>query len=91
MIRLRATAAVALLLLLSACSKVTPENYAKLESGMTREEVYAVLGKPDEVSGSGVGNLTMSSELWEGKEHRVTVTFAGDRIVLKNIQAADTQ
>ncbi len=91
MTRLRATATVALLLLLSACSKVTPENYARLESGMTREQVYAVLGKPDEVSGSGVGKLTMSSELWEGKAHRVTVTFAGDRIVLKNIQAADSR
>ncbi len=80
--------ASAALLLLSACSRVTPENYAKLEAGMTRDAVYAVLGEPDEVSGGGVGKLTMSAEVWRGNKHRISVTFAGDTLALKSIDAA---
>ncbi len=89
--RLLAIVGATLLLGLIACSKVTPENYAKLEAGMTRDEVYAQIGKPDEVSGSGIGNLTMSSELWNGREHRIAITFAGDKLALKSIQAAQAQ
>ena len=80
--------ASATLLLLAACSRVTPENYAQLEAGMTRDAVYAVLGEPDEVSGGGIGKLTMSAEVWHGSKHRISVTFAGDTLALKSIEAA---
>ena len=37
-------------ILLSACSKLTKENYDLLEMGMSQEEVQAVIGKPDNCS-----------------------------------------
>lgn len=80
-----AAAAVAVLLL-AACSRVTPENYERIEAGMDREEVYRILGKPDEVSGSGLGALTLSSEDWQGSGHRIHVNFAGDRVATKSIE-----
>jgi len=40
--------ALVLALLLAACSKVTQENYLKIEEGMTEEQVIALLGKPSE-------------------------------------------
>lgn len=79
--------AASALLLLAACSRVTPENYAKLEAGMSREAVYELLGQPDEISGGGVGKLTMSAESWRGARHRISVTFAGDTLALKSIDA----
>lgn len=75
------------LLLLAACSKVNPDNYNKVEAGMTREEVYGVLGKPDDVSGSGLGNLTLSSETWNGSGHRIQATFVGEKLATKSIEA----
>ncbi len=77
---------VCVLLTLAACSRITRENYAKLEAGMTREEVYRLLGKPDDVSGSGIGQLTLTTETWTGPKHIVRVTFAGDKVTLKRIQ-----
>lgn len=75
-----------LLVLAAGCSKATPENYDRLESGMSRDEVHAVLGKPDDVSGGGVGRMTLMTERWNGREHTISVTFAGDQLTLKSIE-----
>lgn len=75
----------ALVLWLAACSRVTPENYNKLQAGMTREEVYAILGKPDDVGGGGIGRLEMSTENWRGRGHSISITFGNDKLVLKSI------
>ncbi|MGH8460816.1 MAG: outer membrane protein assembly factor BamE domain-containing protein [Stenotrophobium sp.] len=73
-------------LALSACSKATADNYAKLEAGMTQDQVHAILGKPDQVSGGGIGSLTMNTETWNGSSQTISVTFAGDKLALKNIE-----
>jgi hypothetical protein len=78
--------ALACLLLLGACSKVNADNYAKLDAGMSRDAVHAVLGKPDEATGGGIGDLTMTTETWASSKQVISVTFAGDKLALKNIQ-----
>lgn len=80
-----------LMLLLAACSRVTPEQYNKLEAGMSREQVYGILGKPDDVSGGSLGSLSMSSETWEGSEHRIAVSFIGDKLTTRSIESAETE
>ena len=51
---------------LAACSsKVTAENYDKIGPGMSRDEVHALLGKPDDASATDVGGvLSLSKETW---------------------------
>lgn len=74
---------------LSACSPVTAEHYEKIETGMSREEVHALLGRPDTVDGGGVGSLELSREVWKGREAVIRITFAGDRVTLKSISSLD--
>lgn len=76
-------------LALAACSKATAENYAKVETGMTHDEVHSILGKPNETTGGTLGGLTLSSEKWKGKDV-ITVTYTGERVALKSIEPADT-
>jgi hypothetical protein len=66
------------LLLLSACNKVTEENYTKLSAGMAKTEVQALLGAPSECSGA----LGMSSCTWGDDKASVSVQFAADKVVL---------
>lgn len=73
-------------LLASACSKATAENYAKVQSGMTHDEVHAILGKPDETSGGSLGGLTLSTEKWKGSKETITLTFTGERLAVKSIE-----
>lgn len=37
---------VAIALALGGCSKVTPDNFARIEEGMTEQEVASILGTP---------------------------------------------
>ena len=75
----------AALLLLAACSRVNSDNYGKIQNGMTRDEVYAILGHPDSVGGGGIGPLEMSAETWKGGGHTITVTFGNGKVVIKAI------
>jgi outer membrane protein assembly factor BamE (lipoprotein component of BamABCDE complex) len=71
-----ALAAVAILL--SGCSKLTPENYAKLKPGLTYAEVKSLLGEParcDDLVG-------FKSCRWGDDRRSITVRFAGDQVVL---------
>lgn len=86
---MRVVLAGAMLVIIAACSPVTADNYAKVKAGMTREEVYAILGKPDEVAGGDIGPISMSGETWKGRKQTVKITFGGDKVVLKSIAPND--
>lgn len=75
---LRPFALLAVLLALAACSKVTQENYARLEAGMSRAQVEKLLGKPEECAGA----LGMSSCTWGDKNRFISIQFAGDQVMM---------
>jgi hypothetical protein len=79
----------AALLLLSACSKVNADNYAKISSGMSRDEVHGILGSPDDSSGGGIGDLTMTTETWKGSKQTIRINFVGDKVALKALGSKD--
>lgn len=78
--------ALAAALTLAACSKATADNYAKVQSGMTHDEVHAILGSPDETSGGSLGGLTLSTEKWKGSKETITLTYTGERLAVKSIE-----
>lgn len=70
--------AAGLLLALFGCSKLTLENYNKIETGMSFEEVTQLIGEPakcDDVMG-------MRSCSWGDEKRSVNVTFAADKVLL---------
>ncbi|NLX21354.1 MAG: outer membrane protein assembly factor BamE [Phycisphaerae bacterium] len=77
----------AALLLGLGCSKVTSDNYDKIETGMTVTQVEQILGKGAEETGGAVaiGNLSGSAKTvtWVSGEKTITVTFANDKVVMK--------
>lgn len=78
-------ALVALLIGLSGCSKVTAENYAKLQTGMSFAEVNAILGSPRSCDEA----LGFRSCQWGDEQSNVTARFVADKLVLfsaKNIR-----
>ena len=68
-------------LALSACSKLTKENYDKLEMGMSQEEVEAVIGSADNCA-KIMGTLACT---WgdENAKH-VKIVFMGDKAITFN-------
>ncbi len=67
------------------CSKVTKENYTKVESGMTVQQVKDILGNPDETKSGGVSVLGVGADTttmtWKSGDKSITVTFVNDKVV----------
>ncbi|HEY0663444.1 MAG TPA: hypothetical protein VGD18_02430, partial [Thiobacillaceae bacterium] len=60
------------------CSKLTLENYNKITTGMTYEEVTALIGAPDQCDDvMGVRNC-----VWGNEKRSVNVSFLGGKVLL---------
>lgn len=67
-------------LLAAGCSKLTQENYAKVQTGMSLDEVSTILGKPDSCSETlGVKKCT-----WGDEQSHVSINFVADKVLLTN-------
>ena len=76
--KIRTVTAMSLLLVVLGCSKLTLDNYNKITSGMTYEEVTQLIGSPascDDVM--GVRNCT-----WGNERRSVNVSFLGGKVLL---------
>ena len=73
-----------LVLLLTACSKVTEENFAKVDEGMTEEQVTAILGKPTEANSVSVLGVSGTTSRWVGNGATITIRFVNGKVALKS-------
>jgi len=65
-------------LALAGCSKLTKENYDKLEMGMTQDEVEEILGSADNC-GKTMGTMACT---WGSEDSKfVKIMFMGDKAV----------
>ena len=62
----------------SGCSKVTMENYEKLEMGMEYSEVTALLGNPNSCTES----IVVKSCIWGNETKNIKANLLGDQIVI---------
>jgi hypothetical protein len=73
-----ALALAAVVLTAAGCSKLTPENYAKVKVGMSYNEVTAILGGPDSCDDTA----GFKSCRWGDDKRHVTVRFAGEKVIV---------
>ena len=68
-------------------SKVTQENYDKIENGMTLAQVQAILGKGELQTGasSAIGCIFLLSRpvKWVDGDKTITITFVNDKVTTK--------
>jgi hypothetical protein len=62
------------ILLLAVCSKVTQDNYDKVESGISRAEVEAIIGKAT----TSKEALGVASCVWGDDNQYIKVKFVAD-------------
>jgi hypothetical protein len=68
---------VAVLLVLTGCSKINKDNYDKIEVGMTYDEVEEILGTPDETKDV----IGTRSCVWGQTPETISIKFVGDKVV----------
>lgn len=65
-----------MLMMISGCSKVTKENYDKIKTGMTYDDVVALIGKSDGCSEA----LGFSSCQWKNGKAMINITFINNEV-----------
>ncbi|WP_434357874.1 hypothetical protein NF212_00475 [Parasalinivibrio latis] len=74
----KAFALAAMVLSLAACSKVTKENYDKLEVGMPYNDVVSLIGKPDKCDDT----LGVTNCIWGDNAKHIKVAFVADKATI---------
>ena len=76
--------AFAAILLLAACSKVTQENFARIQDGMTEQEVTAILGSPTESSSGSILGISGTSSKWVAGDAVISIRFVNGKVALRS-------
>ncbi|MBB5189529.1 hypothetical protein HNQ50_000239 [Silvimonas terrae] len=79
-------AAAVLTLALSACSKITAENYAKIDTGMARADVVQILGEPDKTESSSLLGISGENAVWESHGTVITLRLVNGVVLTKDLQ-----
>jgi hypothetical protein len=79
---MKALIALVAVFIFAGCSKLTTENYAKVQTGMSFAEVTAILGGPDSCDDA----LGFKSCRWGDDTRNVTVRFFADQVVLHSAE-----
>jgi len=77
------------LLLLAACSKITQENFAKVQDGMSEPEVKALLGPPTSTSSVQVLGIAGTHSTWEGGGAVVSIRFVNGKVATKSYRKSE--
>lgn len=75
---------IAWLALAAACSKVTQENFLKIQEGMTEQEVTALLGRPSESNSVNLLGVSGTSSRWVSGDAVIAVSFVNGKVALKS-------
>ena len=67
-----------MLLALSACSKLSMDNYQQLKTGMSYDEVTAIIGKPDSCEEA----LGTRSCIWGDEKTQIKAAFLAEKAML---------
>jgi outer membrane protein assembly factor BamE (lipoprotein component of BamABCDE complex) len=73
--------AVAALVLITACSRLTEDNLQKVHNGMTTDEVKTILGEPTSSQTGGALGITGTTYTYHTSTSDVTITFVNDKVV----------
>lgn len=76
-------AAVFVMFLMVACSKVTQENFLKIQEGMSEQEVISVLGSPTESNSVNILGVSGTASRWVGSDAVIVVRFVNGKVATK--------
>jgi len=87
----RILAVLLLSIILVACgSRINQSNFDKIQNGMTKEEVTAILGSPTETSSINIGGLSGTSSTWKSESGEISIQFVNNRVQAKQYNKTGT-
>ena len=75
---------LAICIALAACTKITQENFNRVQDGMTEAEVQAILGAPTTSSKVDVLGVSGTASRWTSSDAEITIRFLNGKVALKS-------
>jgi hypothetical protein len=85
------TVVVCLSLVSCGGSKISQENFEKIQTGMTMAQVQVILGEPTESSSVGVAGFLGATSKWQAGEATITVQFFNGKVMAKQFSKSETK
>ncbi|MBM4300774.1 MAG: outer membrane protein assembly factor BamE [Deltaproteobacteria bacterium] len=70
-------------------SKISQENFEKIQTGMPLAQVTAILGEPTESSSVDVAVFSGTVSKWKAGDATITVQFVNGKVVAKQLSKGD--
>ncbi len=71
-------------LFLSACSRITQENFDKIQTGMPMAEVIAILGEPSTSQSVDIAGVSGTSATWQNQNAVISIQFLNSKVQVKS-------
>lgn len=76
---------------LVACeSKLSRENFDKIEVGMSMQQVVKILGEPKNVDSIQIGDFSGASATWKDKNAVIIIQFLNNTVKIKTFAQANS-
>jgi outer membrane protein assembly factor BamE (lipoprotein component of BamABCDE complex) len=69
-------------------SKLTQENFEKIQTGMTLAQVQAILGEPTESSSVDLAGFSGTVSKWKQGDVTITIQLVNSKVVAKQFSKA---
>ena len=70
-------------------SKISQENFEKIQTGMALAQVQAILGAPTESSSLDVAVFSGTVSKWRAGDVTITIQFVNGKVVAKQLSKGD--
>ena len=70
-------------------SKISQENFEKIQTGMSMTQVTAILGEPTESSSVDVAVFSGTVSKWKAEGITITIQFVNGKVVAKQFSKGD--
>jgi outer membrane protein assembly factor BamE (lipoprotein component of BamABCDE complex) len=70
-------------------SKISQENFEKIQTGMPLAQVLAILGEPTESSSVDVAVFSGTVSKWRAGDVTITIQFVNGKVVAKQFSKGD--
>jgi hypothetical protein len=87
---IRTTVFALAFLALAACTRISQENFSRIQTGMTEQEVSSILGSPSESSSGSMLGISGTSSRWVSRDAEITVRFVGGKVATKTFDSPPT-
>lgn len=79
------------IVLLTACTQVTEENFNKVQTGMTMSQVTIILGPPTSTESVGFMGFSGTTAVWKNQNVEITIIFFDDKVQIKGLKQIEVK